>query len=180
MREQTKYLRWRYDLAQSWFSLYPIASARSYLAGVALVWRTALWHPFRRDTVTALASLCPRQSGQSFDLLLLWLRCLRFTIYLFDGYDNGPTTKDCTHQRRGHGCGPAVLFDPDMLVTLKKDEFLSNQVNKQKFINLLSENLEHAGYSTRHAKGESNARLHVECAKVKAASTQVHQISIWD
>ncbi|CAH3151809.1 unnamed protein product [Porites lobata] len=50
----------------------------------------------------------------------------RATI-VFDGYDNGPTTKDCTHQRRGHGCGPAVLFDPDMLVTLKKGEFLSNQ-----------------------------------------------------
>ena len=64
----------------------------------------------------------------------------RATI-VFDGYDNGPTTKDCTHQRRGHGCGPAVLFDPDMFVTLKQDEFLSNQVNNQKFINLLSENL---------------------------------------
>ncbi|CAH3166903.1 unnamed protein product, partial [Porites lobata] len=31
----------------------------------------------------------------------------RATI-VFDGYDNGPTTKDCTHQQRGHGCGPAI------------------------------------------------------------------------
>ena len=46
-----------------------------------------------------------------------------------------------------------------MLVTLKKDEFLSNQVNKQKFINLLSENLEHAGYSTRHAKGDADVMI---------------------
>ena len=53
-----------------------------------------------------------------------------------------------------------------MLVTLKKDEFLSNQVNKQKFINLLSENLEHAGYSTRHAKGD--AVMIVDTAKTKA------------
>ena len=86
---------------------------------------------------------------------------------VFDAYDNGPTAKDCTHQRRGHGCGPAVLFDPDMLVTLKKDEFLSNQVNKQKFINLLSENLEHAGYSTRHAKGDADVMI-VDTAITKA------------
>ena len=46
-----------------------------------------------------------------------------------------------------------------MLVTLKKDEFLSNQVNKQKFINLLYENLEHAGYSTRHAKGDADVMI---------------------
>ena len=90
----------------------------------------------------------------------------RATI-VFDGYDDGPTTKDCTHQRRGHGCGPAVLFDPDMLVTLKKDKFLSNQVNKQKFINLLSENLEHAGYSTRHAKGDADVMI-VDTAITKA------------
>ena len=58
------------------------------------------------------------------------------------------------------------MFDPDMLVTLKKDEFLSNQVNKQKFINLLSENLEHAGYSTCHAKGD--AVMIVDTAITKA------------
>ena len=48
-----------------------------------------------------------------------------------------------------------------MLVTLKKDEFFSNQVNKQKFINL-----EHAGYSTRHAKGD--AVMIVDTAITKA------------
>ena len=89
-------------------------------------------------------------------ICLLYIQYMRrrypTATIVFDAYDNGPTAKDCTHQRRGHGCGPAVLFDPDMLVTLKKDEFLSNQVNKQKFINLLSENLEHAGYSTRHTR----------------------------
>ena len=53
-----------------------------------------------------------------------------------------------------------------MLVTLKKDEFLSNQVNKQKFINLLSENLEPAGYATRHAKGD--AVMIVDTAITKA------------
>ena len=54
-----------------------------------------------------------------------------------------------------------------MLVTLKKVEFLSNQVNKQKFINHISENLEHAGYSTRHAKGDADVMI-VDTAITKA------------
>ena len=59
------------------------------------------------------------------------------------------------------------LFCSILLVTLKKDEFLSNQVNRQKFINLLSENLEHAGYSTRHAKGDADVMI-VDTAISKA------------
>lgn len=59
-----------------------------------------------------------------------------------------------------------------MLVTLKKDEFLSNQVNKQKFINLLSENLEHAGYSTRHhAKGDAVMIVDTTITKARGQMT---------
>ena len=41
---------------------------------------------------------------------------------VFDGYSDGPSTKDCTHLRRGH-TGPAVLFESDMIATLKKRIF---------------------------------------------------------
>ena len=58
-----------------------------------------------------------------------------------------------------------------MLVTLKKDEFLSNQVNKQKFINLLSENLEHAGYATRHAKGDAVMIVDTTITKARGQMT---------
>ena len=103
-------------------------------------------------------------SGLTYNAIcLLYIQYVQRTYpratIVFDGYDDGSTTKDCTHQRRGHGCGPAGLFDPDMLVTLKKDEFPSNQVNRQKFINLLSKNLELAGYSTRHAKGDADVMI---------------------
>ncbi|EDO31506.1 predicted protein [Nematostella vectensis] len=90
----------------------------------------------------------------------------RATI-VFDGYGEVATTKDCTHQRRGHGCGPPVLFDHDMVVNLKKDEFLSNKVNKQAFINLLSLNLVDAGYSTLHAEGDADVII-VDTAIAKA------------
>lgn len=49
---------------------------------------------------------------------------------VFDGYSDGPSTKDCTHLRRGH-TGPAVLFESDMINTLKKEDFLSHPENKK-------------------------------------------------
>ena len=78
---------------------------------------------------------------------------------VFDGYEDGPSTKDCTHQRRGNACGPAVLFEPDMVLTLKKEEFLFNKANKQRFIQLLSEKLTHAGYSTLQAAGDADVLI---------------------
>ena len=48
------------------------------------------------------------------------------------------STKDTTHQRRTSGMvGATISFDMDMLAILKKTDFLSNQENKQIFINLL-------------------------------------------
>lgn len=91
----------------------------------------------------------------------------RATI-VFDGYDDEPSTKDCTHQRR-HECGPAVLFDSTMIITLKKEIFLSNKTNKQKFINLLAATLERKGYSTVHATGDADVLI-VNTAISKARS----------
>ena len=57
---------------------------------------------------------------------------------VFDGYEEGPTTKDPTHQRRAGGSlGPVVNFTSQTVMKLKKDLFLNNTVNKQKFINVL-------------------------------------------
>ena len=49
-----------------------------------------------------------------------------------------------------------VQFDEDMVIKSRKEEFLSNEVNKQKFINLLSEKLEAAGCCTRHAREDAD------------------------
>ncbi|KAK3713979.1 hypothetical protein QZH41_005649 [Actinostola sp. cb2023] len=75
---------------------------------------------------------------------------------VFDGYEDGPSTKDCTHQRRTSACGPMVVFDPDMVITLKKDEFLSNKANKQRFINLLADRLKQAECSILQATGDAD------------------------
>jgi len=75
---------------------------------------------------------------------------------VFDGYENGPSTKDGTHQRRTGTHGPTVNVDGAMLAKLKKEDFLSNKENKQKFINLLSGKLELSGSTTLHAEGDAD------------------------
>ena len=60
------------------------------------------------------------------------------------------------HQRRTGTHGPTVNVDGAMLAKLKKEDFLSNKENKQKFINLLSGKLELSGCTTIHAEGDAD------------------------
>ena len=56
------------------------------------------------------------------------------SIVVFDGYAQGPSTKDVTHQRRTKGTvGPRVSFSPSMPLVSKKEQFLANAENKQCF-----------------------------------------------
>ena len=41
----------------------------------------------------------------------------KYTTVVFDGYLNGPTTKDCTHLRRTHGKGSAKFLIVTFLLT---------------------------------------------------------------
>ena len=52
-------------------------------------------------------------------------------IVVFDGYTDGPTVKDMTHQRRGQTNYVDVHCEK---LTVKKGIFLSNKKNKQRFI----------------------------------------------
>jgi len=65
------------------------------------------------------------------------------TVIVFDGYVRTPSTKDVAHSRRVQShSSPLVNFTKDMVCTMKKDDFLANQTNKQRFINLLSDDLQ--------------------------------------
>ena len=76
----------------------------------------------------------------------------RKATVVFDGYQNGPSTKDCTHQRRTGAYGPTVNFDCAVVAKLKKDDFIANKANKQRFINLLGTKLELSGCIVIHAR----------------------------
>ena len=89
---------------------------------------------------------------------------------VFDGYENGPSIKDAAHQRRsGSKIGLSVNFTTKTVNNLKKDEFLANKRNKQRFINLLSESLTEAGCKSIHASGDADVLI-VQTA-VKSATT---------
>ena len=79
---------------------------------------------------------------------------------VFDGYNSGPTTKDATHGRRANvRIAPTVQFTSDMVCTLKKEEFLSNTVNKQRFINMLASELEQYGCTVQHAAADADVLI---------------------
>ena len=90
-------------------------------------------------------------------------------IVVFDGYIQGPSTKDMTHIRRAKGTvGPRVSFVATMPFKSKKEHFLTNSGNKQQFIDLLKEKMDEHGIKTLSADGD---------ADVLIAETGVHYSS---
>lgn len=80
-------------------------------------------------------------------------------IVMFDGYDD-MSTKNMTHQRRAAGkAGATVTFTENMKVTLKKDNFLANPKNKQRFINMLSRFLQEDNCPTYRAEGDADVLI---------------------
>ena len=92
-------------------------------------------------------------------------------VIVFDGYRDEASVKDVTHKRRtGARIGATVKFSSDMVFRSKKDEFLSNKVNKQRFIHLVAEKLEREGCITDHAKEDADVLIvqtAIEFAKTK-------------
>ena len=112
----------------------------------------------------ALLQRLPWSKGETFDAVFK-----RYVNYVtnkygmatvvFDGYNNGPDTKDATHLRRSRGSGPSVTLTPQTVLSLKKTEFLSNKANKHRFLCILSSYLEKAGCSTIQSKGDADVLI---------------------
>lgn len=66
------------------------------------------------------------------------------------------TTQRTWHHRRSKGkIGTTVTFTANMIVTKQKQKFLANR-QKQKFVSMLSEELEKAKCETYHTSGDGN------------------------
>lgn len=79
------------------------------------------------------------------------------TLIVFDGYKDGPTTKDITHQRRSKGhIEHTITFTNDMICKTKKDKFLTNKANKQQMIDLIGDRLEAAGCQVVKSDGDAD------------------------
>ena len=78
-----------------------------------------------------------------------------------------PTIKDATQLRRtGVTPGVTVHFYGDMIIQSKKDQFLNNKENKQRFLVYLSDKLERAGCITDHAKHDADVLI-LQTARTK-------------
>ncbi len=75
----------------------------------------------------------------------------------FDGYDDGPSTKDATRLRCSWThIAVTVHVTEDMVLKSNKHQFLANKTNKQLFINLLSESLAQAASVISHAQQDAD------------------------
>ena len=94
-------------------------------------------------------------------------------IVVFDGY-NEMSAKAMTQQRRASGNAPStVTFTEGMSVTLKKDNFLSNPKNKQRFLSMLSKALQDVGCITHHTNGDANLLIVKTAVESTRTSTTV-------
>ena len=72
-------------------------------------------------------------------------------ITVFDGYLAGPSTKDYEHQKRKKGNKGCANMTIDVNLQTRESQhiFLSNDHNKSRFIDLLSEHLVNAGHQVK-------------------------------
>ena len=96
--------------------------------------------------------------------------CTAYTTYLskqkkdpivvFDGYLSGPSIKDVTHIRRSHGVtSTSVDFKATTPFRGKKEKFLTNPENKQRFINMLGSYLANDGCTVLHANDDADVLI---------------------
>jgi hypothetical protein len=130
----------------------------------------------------ALLHRIPWNCGSTYDEI-----CQQYTSYVrshygksvivFDGYLNGPSTKDITHERRTlMYVGATVQVSGSMVFQGKKTEFLSNHKNKQKFIDLLGDHLKTDGCHVEHACGDAD--LLIVQTVISAAQTHIDKSTV--
>lgn len=78
---------------------------------------------------------------------------------VFDGYGEGPSIKDNTHQRRGKNLHPIVSFTKETQFSGKKEDFLSRDKNKANVIALISTALTKRGCHVIHSPGDADVDI---------------------
>jgi len=127
--------------------------------------------------VGGLLHRVPWTKGATYDQI-----CEQYSAYVtkkygkatvvFDGHSDTSSTKDCAHMRRSSGkISVTVQFTSSMALQTKKEEFLSNEQNKQRFIILLSQRLEQSGCEI-HQASRGDADVLIVQTALKSATEQ--------
>ena len=133
-------------------------------------------HPLSLMALTVV-SLVHRLAWKKGDSYILHTSYEDFTIshygeptVAFDGYSEGPSIKDDTHQRRGENTDTIVIFNADTEFVGRKDDYLSRSCNKQGLVNLMTEELEKKGCTVINASRDAD----VDIVKVAVKASE-HQ-----
>ena len=127
----------------------------------------------------ALLQLIPWSRGSTFASILQSYVCYvtqRFqqAVVVFDGYLSGPSTKGIPHQRKTKGKSSVeVVFTLHMTLQTKKDFFLSNKKNKQRFIDFLCEALTKNSCTTVCADGDADCMIVAQALESSKSKTTV-------
>ena len=93
---------------------------------------------------------------------------------MFDGYGDGPSIKDNTHQRRGNNIHPIVNFTAETEFSGKKEEFLSRDLNKQRLIQMISDELKERGCTVVNSIGDAD----VDIVRAAVESSLLHTTTL--
>jgi len=96
------------------------------------------------------------------------------TTVVFDGYDEGPSIKDNTHERRGQNVHPIVSFTAETEFSGKKEEFLSRDVNKQRLIQMISDELRERDCTVVNSIGDAD----VDIVKAAVEASRLHTTTL--
>ena len=88
------------------------------------------------------------------------LRCYTNVSVVFDGYTDGPSIKDSTHCRRQRAKGANLIsVTPNAISNGKREDFLSENSNKQALIGLISETMTTNGIQVLHASSDADVLI---------------------
>jgi hypothetical protein len=80
-------------------------------------------------------------------------------IIVFDGYCNGPTTKDHEHARRAVKVAPYIAVELNQPSHNNMSEFLANEKNKKQLVNILTEQFEREGLVVFQAADDADTLI---------------------
>ena len=91
---------------------------------------------------------------------------------MFDGYEVGPSIKDGTHQRRTRKLNANKVNITEVTKFVgKKEDFLSNETNKQTLIHMIMEQMRQRDCDVLQAKGDADVEIAKAAIKMSAFRT---------
>ena len=91
---------------------------------------------------------------------------------VFDGYEVGPSIKDGTHQRRTRKLNANKVNITEVTKFVgKKEDFLSNETNKQTLIHMIKERMRQRDYDVLQAEGDADVEIAKAAINMSASRT---------